>query len=389
MMLRLAEDQLFAHRFGAVPPFQLAVEEELFLVDPWSHDVAWCTDDLLARCERTSRDGSIVGELCDGVVELATPVRASADGAVDALGALRSDVRRYDGALPMGAGIHPRLPFGAARQRERSRYATVLDDTRGVLRQSACCALRVHVGMPDAETAIVAFNGMRKWVPLLQALGANSPYWHGQDSGLATCRTVRFHGLPRTGLPRAFRDWADYCETMRELIRVADVEGLGSLWWDLRPNPGRGTLEIRALDAQSSLEDVRGLVALVQCLTHHEALTADGHHPPKEVLDEATFHAVRDGLEARLSIGGRVQHVQGLARQALDLAWGYGHELGCQGSLGAVERLLAHGNGADRQRRAFDRGGMSAVLEHLVHETSGHPAPQAGARPAAAIRGAA
>jgi carboxylate-amine ligase len=275
------------------------------------------------------------------------------------------------------------------RHRDDPDYAGVDEDTRGVLRQSACCGLRIHVGMPDPETAIVAFNGMRKWVPLLQALGANSPFWHGQDSGLATCRTVRVHGLPRSGLPRAFRDWADYCQTMRELIRVADVDGLEALWWDLRPHPSLGTLEVRVLDAQSSLEDVRGLVALVHCLTYHEALTAGRHHPAKEVLDEASFHAVRDGLDARLSVGGPVHHMQGLARQALDLAWGYAPELRCRDSLGAVERLLAGGNGADRQRRAFGRGGMPAVLEHLVHETSHDPAPHASGESLATIRGAA
>jgi glutamate---cysteine ligase / carboxylate-amine ligase len=283
--------------------------------------------------------------------------------------------------------VHPSVAFGAARHRGGAHYAAVGRDAGGVLRQSACCGLHVHVGMPDAETAIVAFNGMRKWMPLLQALAANSPYWHAQDSGLASCRTVRFHGLPRTGLPRAFRDWADYCQTMRELIRVADIDGPGSLWWDLRPHPSLGTLEVRMLDAQSSLEDVRGLVALVHCLTYHEALTADPHHPSKELLDEAAYHAVRDGLDARFSVGGPVQHVHGLARHALDLASGYAPELGCRESLDAVERLLAAGNGADRQRRAFRHGGLRTVLAQLVHETAGPASQIAG--PVAAIRGAA
>jgi carboxylate-amine ligase len=385
--LRLAEDAMFAHRFGAEAPFQLGVEEELFLVDPYSHEVTWSADELLGRCAQHGRTGRVVGEMCDGVVELATPICATADEATDVLASLRRIAGRYDRAVLMGAGVHPSSPFGAARHRRGPHYDAVRQDAGAVMRQSACCGLHVHVGMPDAETAIVAFNGMRKWIPLLQALGANSPYWHGQDSGLASCRTVRIHGVPRTGLPRAFRDWADYCRTMRELIRVADVDGLESLWWDMRPHPTLGTLEVRVLDAQSSLEDVRGLVALVHCLVYHEALTADPQHPPKELLDEAAYHAVRDGLDARLSVGGRVQHLHGLARHALDLASGYARELGCRDSLNAAERLLATGNGADRQRRAFSQGGMRAVLAHLVHETADQ-LPQA-ADPVVAIQGAA
>jgi glutamate---cysteine ligase / carboxylate-amine ligase len=311
--------------------------------------------------------------MCDGVIELATPVCASADEAIRALRHLRADVLARGRAALMGAGMHPAAPFGEVTHRAGAHYEAVADDVRGLLRQSAVCGVHVHVGMPDAETAVTAFNGMCKWVPLLQALGANSPFWHGRDSGLASCRTARFHMIPRTGLPRAFRDWDDYTGTMRDLIRASGIDGPGSLWWDLRPHPGLGTLEVRVLDAQSSLDNLRGLTALIHCLVVHEAAAADDRHPPKELLDEACYHAIRDGLDARLSLGGPMQHMQGLARQALDLAHGYAPQLGCTDAVSACEALLA-GNGADRQRDAFARGGMDAVLEHLVCETAAAPA---------------
>jgi glutamate---cysteine ligase / carboxylate-amine ligase len=369
MTLQLAEDTLFAHRFGATTPFQVGVEEELFLVDPSGHHVRSCTDELLADRPARFTRGRVMGEMCDGVVELATPVCASADEALDALGQLRRDVLARDRAALMGAGMHPTAPFGGVTHRAGAHYDAVADDVRGLLRQSVVCGVHVHVGMPDPETAVIAFNGMRKWVPVLQALGANSPFWHGQDSGLQSCRTARFHMIPRTGLPRAFRDWADYTDTMRELIRVSGIEGPGSLWWDVRPHPSLGTLEVRVLDAQSSLDSLRGLVALIHCLALHEATIADDRHAPKELLDEACHHAIRDGLDARLSVGGPMQHMQALARQALDIAHGYAHELRCVEALPAAEALLS-GNGADRQRRAYAAGGMDAVVEHLVAETA-------------------
>jgi glutamate---cysteine ligase / carboxylate-amine ligase len=369
--LRLAEDTLFAHRFGEGAPFRVGVEEELFLVDPQQHRITCGTDDLLARRGRRSGAGRIMGVLYDGVIELATPVCRNADEVTDALWHLRWDLVADGRVLLMGSGLHPAAPFGEVRLRGGTAAERVADDARGVLRQSAFCGVRVHVAMPDAETAITAYNGMRKWVPLLQALGANSPFWHGRDSGLASARTVRVHDAPRTGLPRAFRDWKDYCDTMRELVRVADIDGLESLWWDMRPHPELGTLEVRVLDAQASLDELHGLVALIHCLAYHEALTADPSHPPKELLDEAAFHAVRDGLEARLCLGGPVLHVQALARQALDLASGYAPGLGCERALRSMEWLLADGNGADRQRRAFAARGVPGLLAQLVDETSG------------------
>jgi carboxylate-amine ligase len=372
MTLRLAEDTLFSHRFGTSAPFQVGVEEELFLVDPARHRIACCTDAVLAdRSPRAGR-GRIMGEMCDGVLELATPVCATADDALGALWTLRRDVTGRGGLRLMGAGMHPSAPFGEVAYRGGDHYDAVARDVGGLLRQSAVCGVHVHVSMPDAETAVAAFNGMRKWVPVLQALGANSPFWHGVDSGLASARTARFHMIPRSGLPRAFRDWEDYTGTMRELIRVSSIDGPGSLWWDMRPHPTLGTLEVRVLDAQSSLDSLRGLIALVHCLARHEAAGVDDRHPPKEVLDEACHHAIRDGLDARLSLGGPMQHMQGLARQALDLAHAYAHELGCADAVAAAEALLS-GNGADRQRRAFAQGGMDAVLDHLVCETAATP----------------
>jgi glutamate---cysteine ligase / carboxylate-amine ligase len=386
MTLRLAEDTLFSHLFGASAPFHIGVEEELFLVDPTRHRVACCTDEVLAgRASRSGR-GRLMGEMCDGVLELATPVCASADGAVSALWTLRRDVAAGDSLRLMGAGMHPTAPFGDVAYRGGDHYDAVARDVRGLLRQSAVCGVHVHVSMPDAETAVTAFNGMRKWVPVLQALGANSPFWHGHDSGLASSRTARFHMIPRSGLPRAFRHWEDYTDTMRELIRVSGIDGPSSLWWDMRPNPTLGTLEVRVLDAQSSLDSLRGLIAIVQCLARHEAAGVDDRHPSKELLDEACHHAIRDGLDARLSLGGPMQHMQGLARQALDLAHAYAHELGCADAVAAAEALLS-GNGADRQRRAFAHGGMDAVLDHLVSETAAPPSFAGGA--SSGTRGAA
>jgi carboxylate-amine ligase len=346
----------------------VGVEEELFLVDPETLTPVSCDEALLGECRVTR--GRVVGEMCDGVVELVSPVCHSAEEAVGALAGLRSRLLGGQCCPLLGAGVHPTAAYGDVAYRRSDHYDAVARDVRSLLRQSAYCGLHVHVGMPDEETTIVAFNGMRKWIPLLQALSANSPFRHGQDTGLASARTVLNHTLPRSGLPRAFAGWQDFETLQAELVRVAELPDASSFWWDMRPHHELGTLEIRGVDAQSSLDDVCGIVALIHCLACHEAMTADREHPVPEILAEASYRAVRDGIEATISLGGPHVGVRDLARRALDIAAGYAPSLGCAGALANVERLLYDGNGADRQRRAFERGGMGSVLEQLRAETA-------------------
>ena len=353
------------HHFGRTEAYRLGVEEELFLVDPGSLGLTLATDPILERAAPF-----VIGEMCDGVIEFASPVCRTAREARERLREIRGSVRSPEVAL-LGTGLHPTAAFADVRFRDTPHYRHVADDVRGLLRQTPFCGTHIHVGMPDAETAVQAFNGMRRWTPLLQALGANSPFWHGVDSGLASARTVLAHSLPRSGTPRAFDGWADCRRTMEQLVRVGELDGLGSIWWDLRPHPKLGTLEIRAVDAQSSLDDLAGLVALTHCLVVHEALSAGADAVCPELLREASFRAIRDGLEATFSLGGPVRHVCDHLREALDLAFGYAHTLGCSDELRQVERMLADGNGATRQRRAFARGGMPAVLAQLADETRG------------------
>jgi carboxylate-amine ligase len=364
------------HRFGSSPAFTVGVEEELFLVDPSTHEVARVTDAVLARLPRFTR-GQVLGEMCDGVIELVTPICRDAAEAAERLRALRAAVNGSGDTALMGVGVHPVAEHGDVVHRPGRHYVAVAADTRSLLRRSAYCGLHVHVGMPDPETAVAAFNGMRKWVPVLQAISANSPFWYGRDSGLASSRAVLCHSLPRTRVPGAFRDWDHYQRTVQELIVAGELDGIGSIWWDVRLHPGHGTLEVRLADAQSSLADVEGLIALIHGLVQHEALVADAGHPDRDLLDEATFRAIRDGLDARLSIGGPMRHVQDLAARAVAVAFPYAARAGCADALDHVEHMLVAGNGAMRQRAAFAAGGLRGVLRHLVAETAG--AADAGA----------
>src|SRR3954452_8813358 len=262
-------DAARSHTFGRSRPFQIGVEEELFLADPRTLQVVHRADEVLAR--RRFARGKVLGEICDGMIELVTPPCPSPGQARRHLGDLRRKVLAGGDVVLLGTGVHPTTPFAAVVPRRGRYYEEILEASGDLLRQTAYCGVHVHVGLPDPETAVTALNGMRKWVPLLQALSANSPFWHDRDSGLASARSARCAGMPRTGLPRRFADWADYAATVDDLCRVGELPGPSAIWWDVRLQPRLGTLEVRCLDAQSSLAELGSLVALVQGLVRHEA----------------------------------------------------------------------------------------------------------------------
>jgi carboxylate-amine ligase len=355
------------HAFGSSAPFTLGVEEELFLVDPVTGAQIDASRAVLERLGDV--DGQVERELHACQVELITAVCATAGEAAEALRRLRAAVAAT-GAGVLGAGMHPAAPEGAAEITDKDRYEhirhllgdAVADPTGG---------LHVHVGMPDAETAIKAFNSLRRRLPLLQALGANSPFRHGRDTGLASAREVTMRGWPRSGVPRAMRDYEDFCASAELLSRAADVEDYTWFWWKLRPHPRLGTVEIRALDAQTSIDDLAALVALTHCLARHAATAPEERDPPPELLDEAAFRAARFGVDAELpDADGRRRPVAALLDEVLDEVRPHARELGCEDELDGVRRLLERGGGAGEQRAAHAIGGLGAMLRDTVARTA-------------------
>jgi carboxylate-amine ligase len=356
------------HAFGRAAPFALGVEEELLLVDPGTGELAHVASGLLPGLAPEA--GTIEPDVYEALVELASPISRNAIEGTRALEALRADVRAA-GGTPLGGGIHPAGPFGEAPHVESPRYRVIGDQMRGLLRRTPTCALHVHVGMPDPETAIRACNRMRAELPVLQALAAHSPFWHGLDSGFATARAQLFRGYPRADIPRPFDDWADYRAATDEIVSAAGVADYTFLWWDIRPHPKLGTLEIRAMDAQARLSSVCGLAALVHGLATAAAEEGDGAPPvAREVLIESSFRAGRDGLAATVWHDGAMRPVRDLAAAAVERARPYAREVGAEAALEEIGRILRDGNGADRMRAAHAEGGMQRVLERLSAESA-------------------
>jgi carboxylate-amine ligase len=342
-------------------PFPVGVEEELLLVDRATHALSHTSSGVLAALGETASD--IKHDLYEAQIEIASRPAPDARTAVGELRRHRAEVASACGCL-LGAGLHPSAAFGDAEIVDKERYMRELDNLRGIVQRTPDCALHVHVGMPDRETTIMVYNGLREHLPLLVGLGGNSPYWHGIDSGFDCARMVLRRAYPRTEVPPHFRDWADYEETVAAVVQAGEVADYTFLWWDVRPHPKLGTVEMRVMDAQSSLDDVEALAALAHGLAMYEADRGGRDGTRREALAESAFRATRDGLDARLWWDGQMTPLRDVARAAVEAARPYAGD-----AVDGVLRILSAGNGADRQRAAFANRGIQGVLDELVRST--------------------
>jgi glutamate---cysteine ligase / carboxylate-amine ligase len=364
--MEMSANEHMEHAFGERPSYCVGVEEELFLVDPVTGRQANASTAVQRRLGPV--DGEIERELHACQVELITGVCDCAADAVAALDRMRGAVVATGAGL-LGSGTHPSADEGEAEITDRERYARI-HDLLGDAVATPVSGLHIHVGMPDPEAAIRAFNGLRRHLPLLQALAANSPFRHGRDTGLASAREVTVRGWPRSGVPRAMHDFADFCRATKLLVRAADVPDYTWFWWKLRPHPRLGTVEVRALDVQSSLRDTAALIALTHCLARHSAHADPEPDPPAEVLEEGVFRAARFGVSARLpDAGGRLRAVSELLDEALALTAEDARELDCATELEHLGAIVEGGGGAARQREIYEIGGMDALLRELTRLT--------------------
>ncbi|MEZ5078562.1 MAG: YbdK family carboxylate-amine ligase [Solirubrobacterales bacterium] len=350
------------HRFGSSAPLSLGVEEELLLVGPDRHLTPVAA--RLAERLAAAHPGRVSTEVFAAQIELKTGICACPDEALAELTELRRAAGAEAVAL-LGSGLHPG-DEGKADLVAKPRYALVRDAFASLL-DIPTSGLHVHVGMPDPETAIRVANALRRHLPLLEALAANSPFRGGEDTGLASARAAVTRAYPRFEMPREFRDFEQFREVADQLIFAAGVEDYTFLWWDVRPHPRLGTVEVRGMDVQTGVEASVGLAALIQAIAAKEIAEPSGPGPLREALEESSYQANRHGLAARLVAGDRrACPARVLAGAELDAARPYASELGGLEALAAVERIVREGNGADRQRAVHAERGMAGLLDDLV-----------------------
>jgi carboxylate-amine ligase len=354
-------------RWRPSAPYTVGVEEELMLLDA-DLGLAGEAERVIAALPPGLSD-RVAPETHAAALELRTGVHASAGAAAGELAGLRAALAgRLDelGLRAASAGTHP-LALGLGTELSpRRRYRHLHHELGELTRREPTFGLHVHVGLEDAETALRAFTRLRGWVPLLVALGANSPFWRGRDSGLAATRVVIFDAFPRTGPARAFGAYREYVEAVETLIRAGAIPDPSFIWWDLRLQPALGTLEVRVLDAQRTVAETASLTALVQCLVRSAAEEGSpGPGPLPEVLLENRFLAVRDGPAARLIEGDRRVPAAEIADRVVEECRPHAAALGCEAELEGAAALVT-GGGAAVQRTTAELVEVSGVPAALA-----------------------
>jgi carboxylate-amine ligase len=356
--------------------YTIGIEEELMIVDGETLELANAIEQLLEE----SDSGEIKPELMESVLEISTDPCADTGEAGEQLRALRRQVclRAKGKGLAIGsAGTHPFALWEDQRIVSRPRYRDLIDALRFVARQELIFGMHVHVGMDDPDKAVYVANGMRVHVPVLLALSCNSPFWRADASGLMSTRTPIFRAFPRVGIPPMYKDWADYERRMRFMVDSGVMEDPTYLWYDVRPHPKFGTVEIRACDSQTRVEHTLGLAALTQAMVRELAERWEAGQPlsdyPWEMLDENKWLAARHGLDGELVDLPREERVatKELARRLLDRLREHAQDLGSLDDFAAVEDLLQRGTGAHRQRVVYEANhDLREVMADIVEATT-------------------
>ena len=368
------------HRFGG-PRYTVGIEEELMIVDRSSLELVSAIHAILEGAgPQDDVPGHVQPELLQCVLEIATLPEAGASEAGAALRVLRGSVRDLAAAhgLAIGsAGTHPFALWEEQRIVRDDRYRGIVSSLGLVARQELVFGMHVHVGLAGPEEAIHVANGLRTYVPVLLALSANSPFWRGELTGLASTRVPIFRSFPRVGIPPHFADWDDYVRRTEFMVRSGLIEDYTYLWWDVRPHPRLGTVEFRAMDCQTRVEHSASLAALVQSLVKELAEDFASGSPSvafdRELLDENKWIAARHGIDAELvdlSSGERAS-VRQITKELLKRLQPHAQELGCAAELEGIGEFLEKGNGAQRQILVYEANrDLQELMAEIVAATA-------------------
>ncbi len=360
--------------FGSSALYTVGVEEELQLVDPASLALVPLIDEVLAARDASGLpENSVASELSASCVEARSPAYDTVAELAARLPAMRRRVRDLVegcGAWLVAAGAHPFSEATAQEITDKDRYRRVDAEMGWPARMQAIYGLHLHVGVPDEERAIRAVAALSRHVPLFVALSANSPFWAGADTRLASVRTEVFGLVPRTGLPPAFRTWEEFEGYVDALVAAGSIPDYSLCWWDARPHPRLGTVELRALDTQTESSRIAPLAALAQCIV----ATAE-EHPPENPLftAENKWRATRYGLDARFhdfSTGDTAparQSIRDLAERLRPAS----RDLGCDTQLDGLLEMADSLTGAEKQRAVFaESRSLKRVVEYLATATA-------------------
>ena len=355
--------------FDAPRPMTIGLEEELFLFDPETLDLAPRAAEALAAADNDPR---FKLELPAAQLEIALPPLATVPEALDELRRARRDLAEATAGLaaPAAVAVHP---FAAAEgELNRSpRYDHTARAHGVVARRQLVCALQVHVAVAGADRTLAVYNALRGHLPEVAALAAAAPFQAGRDTGLASIRPIVAGQLPRQGMPPLIASWEAWAEDLRWGAASGTVPEPRVWWWELRPHPTFGTLEVRVPDVQPTAADAGAIAAVIHALIAHLAARHDAGEPlpapPTWRLAENRWLACRHGVEGELADpeSGRRVATRARLHALLDAIEADADRLGC-GEQIVHARGLVERNGAMALREVARERGVAGVAKWLV-----------------------
>ena len=366
--------------FVPSPTSSLGVEWELQLVDRETRQLTSGATEILAELSGTA-DGehpTAKHELLQSTIEVITGVCSTVPEAMADLQATIDDVARLAGARGLGlmcAGTHPVTDWQSQQISDNPRYVKLIEDMQWLARRMQIFGVHVHVGVRSPDKAIATVNALSTYIPHFLALSASSPYWVGGDTGLASARSKVFEGLPTAGLPHQLKDWAQFEDYMETLVKTRTIDSIKEVWWDVRPHPTYGTVELRICDGLPTMAEVGMVAALSQCLVDTFDREIDKGYtlptPRRWVVQENKWRAARYGLDAQIIVGqDDVLPVRDALRELVADMRPTAERLGCSEQLDTVEQVLEGGASYQRQRAvaAASGGDLTAVVDSLLAE---------------------
>ena len=367
--------------FGTSTAYSMGVEEEFQLLDPATFELVPVVEQVLAAVDEGDH-GQVKHELMQSVVETSTKVCRDAGEAVEDLARLRAIVRSAAdgaGAVIASAGTTPVSTWETQAITDKPRYRDIVARLQWIARRELIFGLHVHVGVDSADKCMYVFNAIREELPLLLALSANSPFWQGATTGLQSSRIKVFDAFPRSGMPQAMPGgWDEFDAVLARGKRSGVIPDHTYVWWDVRPHPDFGTIEVRICDAQSRLRDTAGLSALVQALVAWHGDRFDAGLPAREIaphmlIEENRWSAARHGLDGEMLDFATDELVptRQLVARLLDRVEPVARRLGSTEWFDQVAGML-HRTGASRQLDAWLAGGRStqAAAAQLVRDSN-------------------
>jgi glutamate---cysteine ligase / carboxylate-amine ligase len=365
------------HNFGGTA-FTLGIEEELMICDAETLELTQGIETILGDLPN-DLPGEVKPELMQSVLEVATRPCADITEAADQLRQLRRCVREVgarNGLAIGAAGTHPSARYDDQLIVDQPRYKQLAAELKWIAEQELIFGTHVHVGIDDAEKAIYVADGMRGYMPLLLGMSSNSPLWQGRETGMMSSRTPVFRAFPRVGIPPYYGSWEIYSRRVEQMMEGGAIPDYTYLWWDVRPHPNLGTVELRVFDQQTRVEHTIGFAAFAQALAHRLAGEYDEGVPsieyPHELIDDNKVRAALVGIEGKL-----IDFDQGYEVRAEEMTLGTIEDLranarvlGCEDELAQLTDLVESGTGARRQLTWLDEhGDIDGLMKEIVAAT--------------------